>query len=604
MEEESFLDLEKDSVLYSDTDLPVFGCVSPRAARIPRSGHSLSTYDEIFGRDAKIRKPYNVHLRRSNAAKVITFRYDQVPPKLDFNDTRPAGLLEDQYKTGAYHKVAFFSNRNWSLDYGAPTTQRCFSTVPRPVRHRIADHEDLKALKRAHPIPEIADCHTWAGGRMVSVSYYMRLWTCVIFANVITIIVVLSRRPGTEPSFTYNEAATATGANIFVATLFRHEHFINLLFRIACALPHATPLWIRRRAAKVYTYGGIHSGCGISALFWYLYYAGLSTRQFEGHDASKVALAVTTSITIVLFVLIISLSHPVFRRRCHNKWEIVHRFSGWTAVVLVWTQTLIIVVAAAHHSSKPVSVALASTPTFYFLVLISLMLVYPWLRVRRRKVSFAERLSPHALRLHFSDRHLPSCVGYRLSTNPLRENHGFATIPDPPPPTYIPASQQREKYELGYSILVSNAGDWTSNLIASPPTKIWTRGAPTNGVTRIATLFTPVLVVATGSGIGPCLSFLQPHPSYPVRILWSCRRPLQTYGTDILDAVFKADPRAIVVDPRSVEEKVDLCALAWALMQESGAEAMVAISNPKVTGEVVKGMERRGVPAFGAIFDS
>jgi glutamine phosphoribosylpyrophosphate amidotransferase len=46
---------------------------------------------------------------------------------------------------------------------------------------------------------------------------------------------------------------------------------------------------------------------------------------------------------------------------------------------------------------------------------------------------------------------------------------------------------------------------------------------------------------------------------------------------------------------------VEMC---WNLVQESGAEAVFIISNPKVTWKVVYGMETRGIPAYGAIFDS
>ena len=35
-----------------------------------------------------------------------------------------------------------------------------------------------------------------------------------------------------------------------------------------------------------------------------------------------------------------------------------------------------------------------------------------------------------------------------------------------------------------------------------------------------------------------------------------------------------------------------------------GAEAVICISNKKLTWQVVHGLERRGIPAFGAIWDS
>ena len=44
--------------------------------------------------------------------------------------------------------------------------------------------------------------------------------------------------------------------------------------------------------------------------------------------------------------------------------------------------------------------------------------------------------------------------------------------------------------------------------------------------------------------------------------------------------------------------------LAYAAYVESGAEAVICVSNRTVTWDLVRGLERRGIPAFGPIFDS
>jgi hypothetical protein len=44
--------------------------------------------------------------------------------------------------------------------------------------------------------------------------------------------------------------------------------------------------------------------------------------------------------------------------------------------------------------------------------------------------------------------------------------------------------------------------------------------------------------------------------------------------------------------------------LALAAYAETGAEAVICISNKKLTWQVVHGLERRGIPAYGAIWDS
>jgi hypothetical protein len=44
--------------------------------------------------------------------------------------------------------------------------------------------------------------------------------------------------------------------------------------------------------------------------------------------------------------------------------------------------------------------------------------------------------------------------------------------------------------------------------------------------------------------------------------------------------------------------------LAHGAYVESGAEAVICISNRDVTRRVVQGLEQRGIPAFGPIWDS
>jgi len=70
-----------------------------------------------------------------------------------------------------------------------------------------------------------------------------------------------------------------------------------------------------------------------------------------------------------------------------------------------------------------------------------------------------------------------------------------------------------------------------------------------------------------------------------------------------MNAVLKADPDAIVWNTRTLG-RPDMVALTYQLVQQSNAEAVFIISNPKVTKKVVYGMETRGIPAYGAIFDS
>jgi hypothetical protein len=177
-----------------------------------------------------------------------------------------------------------------------------------------------------------------------------------------------------------------------------------------------------------------------------------------------------------------------------------------------------------------------------------------------------------------------------ISRQPFVGWHHFANVPAAPGTT-------------GYRMLVSRAGDWTGALVDEPPTHVWVRGIPTVGVAaNVRKLFTKVVLVATGSGIGPVLGHVL-DTSVPSRLVWVTKNPRRTYGDAFVDEVEAAQPDAMIWDTGALG-KPDVLQLAYAAYIESGAEAVICVSNRTVTWQVLHGLERRGIPAFGPIWDS
>lgn len=88
-----------------------------------------------------------------------------------------------------------------------------------------------------------------------------------------------------------------------------------------------------------------------------------------------------------------------------------------------------------------------------------------------------------------------------------------------------------------------------------------------------------------------------------MRIFWSTPHPEANFGGEIIEAIKKADPNAVIHNTKTMG-RPDMVAVSYRLLRESGAEAVAVISNKKLTQLVVYAMESRGVPAYGAIFDS
>lgn len=391
--------------------------------------------------------------------------------------------------------------------------------------------------------------------------------------------------------------ANLTAMNLVLAVLIRQDFVINALYTVCCSVPKSWPLVIRKKCAKVYHLGGVHSSAAVCAGAWLLA-SNVSSVACQtlpetcaGQTPPSLPAAVISWLLSAFFCVMFVFAWPSIRKSNHNLFERVHRFLGWTMLGLFWVQ-VVLSINDAKPASQSLGAACVRAPTLWLLAVATCSIATSWLFLRRVRVD-AEVLSSHAVRLHF-DYTVPVNGSFtRISRRPLTEWHSFATIPAPEPVGARPR---------GYSLVVSNAGDWTKDVIQRPPTHLWVRSVPTCGVMRIATLFDRVVVIATGSGIGPLLGHIQ-APSCPTQLIWSTPNPEQTFGRPLLDAIHTKIPDAVIHDTKLLG-RPDLVRMGYNLARSFRAEAVIIIANEKITKKVVYGLETRGIPAYGAIWDS
>ncbi|KAJ6444925.1 NRPS-like enzyme [Purpureocillium lavendulum] len=417
---------------------------------------------------------------------------------------------------------------------------------------------------------------------------YRTLFSFIALVNIGALIAILLLNAGPE------WLGTLTAANLVTAVLVRQDVVINVLYTIFCSVPKAAPIGIRRRCAKIYHLGGIHSGAGICATTWLLASTVRSTVAYaQGINVTDSPATIFVSwLLSALCCTIVGFAYPTFRKKYHNTFERLHRFLGWTALALFWARTVLSVYDATPVGGD-LGLALIRSPGFWMLGVATCSIASSWFWLRKVPVESIP-LSDHAIMLNFGYTFPVNGSFTRISTRPLLEWHSFATIPQPEPNDLT--SQK------GYSLVVSNAGDWTKSCIRNPPTKLWVRGLPTCGVMRIATLFNRVVIIATGSGIGPLLGHIS-QPSCPTQLIWSTPNPEKTFGKAVLDTIYRTIPNAVIHDTK-IKGRPDLVKMGYNLVKDFRAEAVIIIANEKITKKVVYGLETRGVPAYGAIWDS
>jgi Cyclic nucleotide-binding domain len=420
--------------------------------------------------------------------------------------------------------------------------------------------------------------------------HYNRLIALVMAVNVVVLWYGLARGAwwsGTSQQLT--SIALVAVTNFGLAIILRQQYVINFLCWLGTLPPTSWPLRLRWMFGKYYHFGGLHVGAAIAGTLWYVAFVGSLTYDLaRGVDHVSVVNIAMSYAVVVLFVIIIVMALPHRRGAAHDKFEVTHRFCGWAALLLVSVDTVLFVVGQRGHSS--VSSALLTAPTVWILLTTIVFVAWPWMLLRNVPIA-VERPSEHAVVISLDHGGKPGVGTTRpISRKPFVGWHQFANLP---PRVGSP----------GYRMVISRAGDWTGAFIDDPPERVWVRGIPTHSVANVGDLFTKMVYVTTGSGIGPVLPHILTRER-PSQLVWVTRDPRETFGEALVTEIMDAQPDAVIWNTDQRGTRPDILRLAYAAYLESGAEAVLCISNDKITWQVVHGLERRGIPAFGPIWDS
>ena len=390
----------------------------------------------------------------------------------------------------------------------------------------------------------------------------------IISVCLINVLFFYHWQPSTQLNKTIAMVFNFVIGNFFIALLFRQQYVINGLFRLATSLPLSWPLAVRRVSAKVYHFGGVSVGCYLSGALWLF----ILCLHLTASPVGELFYLIVGHTLVLLVVMVVAL--PPLRARYHNFFEIIARYGNWLALAFFYLECLIFL------SISLLQAVLLAIMTWHMLL--------PWLRLRRVAVNI-DSPSRHVALVSFNYGVTPFAgSSTELSRCPWREWHAFANVPSP----------QR----AGFRLTISRAGDWTAKLIDERPRYLWVKGIPTAGVGNIDKLFKRVVWLATGSGIGPCLPHLLAKTA-PAHLVWVTRAPQQTYGQALVEEIL-ANVQQATIWNTSEHGKPNLVTLAEDAYHTFKAEAVICIANKQATWRVVHQLESRGIPAYGAIWDS
>ncbi|KAL7243611.1 hypothetical protein ACSBR1_015919 [Camellia fascicularis] len=414
---------------------------------------------------------------------------------------------------------------------------------------------------------------------------YKRLFVVSLALNITGLILAATG----NFSYARRRAALFSIGNILTLTLCRSEAFLRVVFWLAVKIFGRSwvPLPLKTALTSLLqSLGGIHSSCGVSSIAWLVYALVLTLKDRE-NTATGIVWVASMILSLLSFSALAAF--PLVRHLHHNVFERTHRFAGWTALALLWA--FIILTISYDPKTKSYSDQLGSRlikqQEFWFTLAITLLIILPWLTVRRVAVKVSAP-STHASIIKFQGGVKAGILG-RISPSPLSEWHAFGVISD-------------NKKE--HMMLAGAVGDFTKSLVSNPPSHLWVRQVHFAGLPYLVNMYDRVLLVATGSGICVFLSFLLQPCTANVCLIWVAKGIEQNFGKEIKDWVSGYPKEKVIVHDTAVLGRPNVSQMSVDTARNWKAEVVIVTSNPEGSRDVVNACKAEGIPAFGPIWDS
>ncbi|KAK3005740.1 hypothetical protein RJ639_017143, partial [Escallonia herrerae] len=365
--------------------------------------------------------------------------------------------------------------------------------------------------------------------------FYKRLFVVCMAVNITGLVLAAT---GNFP-YARNKATLFSIGNILVLTFCRSEAFLHVVFWLAVNL-----------LGWSWSLGGVHSGCGVSSVAWLIYALVLTLKDRENTSPEIIGVA---SPILALLCLSSLAAFPLVPHVHHNVFERTHRFAGWTALALLWAFILPTISYDPKTRSYHNQFQLSRHYSSHTGPLVDCE-AYP----SQGHCTFWSRLRNQVQR-----RSKSWFIG-RISPSPLSEWHAFGIISD-------------KKKE--HMMLAGAVGDFTKSSVSQPPSHLWVRRVHFAGLPYLVNMYDRVLVVATGSGIYPCLG--------NVCFLWVAKGIEQNFGKEIEDWMSGHPKEKVIIHDTAVLGRPNVAQMSVGAAKNRGAEVVIVKSNPEGSRDVV-----------------
>lgn len=329
--------------------------------------------------------------------------------------------------------------------------------------------------------------------------------------------------------------------------------------------------------------GGVHSGAGVGSLMWLVYGSVYMIISYAAYNIWIVLLGYALLVTV--FLTVVSAT-PFLRFHYHNVFEHLHRYAGWSSLLVMAIFIILLQGGKTYQWHKFVA-----SYWLWVTIVTVLLVALPWACVSRVPVMHEVPESNRITLLKFPGYIEPGFYG-RISHKRLSEWHVFGCFGES-------VSQPH------HFMICSAVGDFTKDLAKHPPSHLYTRLIKFPGFSYCHRMYGRGIAICTGAAIGVFISLFSNEGLTNFDLIWVGSKFQDTYGSTVLSLLRKGCPgdRLTLYDT-SLHGRPNLVSLACAAYYDKQAEAVFCVSNRMGTLDLVHGCRRVGVPAFGPIWDA